>query len=255
MTARRYCLKRGLPFTTGFHTRFPDYVAARLPVREEWVWAWMRRFHAPSRAVFAATPALEAELRERGFQNVVQCPLGVDSKLFRPRPEVKLAHQRPIFLCAGRVALEKNIDAFLQLPLPGTKVVAGEGPERARLQKQYPDVVFTGPLADEELAKLYAGADVFVFPSRTDTFGLVMLEALAAGTPVAAFPVKGPLDVVGGSSVAVLDEDLRAACLAAWQVPRDACRAFAVERDWHNTARVFLEHAGTAMLRPAEKAA
>src|SRR5215468_315274 len=170
---RRYCRKHGLPFTTSFHTRFPDYVSARAPVPEGWVWATLRWFHGPSKAVMAATPALAAELRERGFRNVVLWPRGVDSKLFRPR-EGDLCQPKPVFLCVGRVAVEKNLEAFLSLDLPGTKVIVGDGPARPALAEAYPDAVFLGALQGEALAQVYAAADVFVFPSRTDTFGLVL---------------------------------------------------------------------------------
>ena len=238
---RRYCRKHGLPFTTSFHTRFPDYVSARAPVPEGWVWATLRWFHGPSKAVMAATPALAAELRERGFRNVVLWPRGVDTKLFRPR-EGDLCQPKPVFLCVGRVAVEKNLGAFLDLDLPGTKVIVGDGPARQALAQAYPDAVFLGALEGEALAQVYAAADVFVFPSRTDTFGLVLLEALASGVPVAAFPVAGPRDVIGTAPVGVLSEDLRAACFGALQIRREACTAFAAKFTWEACARIFVEH-------------
>ena len=185
---RRYCRKRRLPFTTSFHTRFPEYVSARLPVPESWIWAALRWFHNAGQAVMAATPALAGELRSRGFRNVMLWPRGVDTGQFHPRP-VDLGLPRPVFLCVGRVAVEKNLEAFLGLDLPGTKLIVGDGPARAALARKYPQAVFLGALQGEELAQAYAAADVFVFPSRTDTFGLVLLEALASGLPVAAFPV------------------------------------------------------------------
>src|ERR1700747_869248 len=191
LVTRRYCIKHGLPFTTSFHTRFPDYVSARAPVPESWVWATLRWFHGASRAVMAATPALAEELRERGLPNVVLWPRGVDTKLFHPR-DVDLCLPKPVFLCVGRVAVEKNLDAFLSLDLPGTKVIVGDGPARGTLEKQYPAAKFLGPKTGEELVRHYAASDVFVFPSKTDTFGLVLLEALACGVPVAAYPVQGP---------------------------------------------------------------
>jgi glycosyltransferase involved in cell wall biosynthesis len=238
---RRYCRKHGLPFTTSFHTRFPDYVSARAPVPEGWVWATLRWFHGPSKAVMAATPALAAELRERGFRNVVLWPRGVDTKLFYPR-EGDLCQPKPVFLCVGRVAIEKNLEAFLSLDLPGTKVIVGDGPARAALAEAYPDAVFLGAMQGEALAQVYAAADVFVFPSRTDTFGLVLLEALASGVPVAAFPVTGPRDVIGTAPVGVLSEDLRAACFGALQIRREACTAFAAEHTWEACARTFVDH-------------
>jgi glycosyltransferase involved in cell wall biosynthesis len=241
IAVRRYCRKHRLPFTTSFHTRFPDYVSARLPVRESWIWAALRRFHRGSEAVMAATPALANELRERGFRNVVLWPRGVDTTLFHPR-HVDLGLPRPVFLCVGRVAVEKNLEAFLDLDLPGSKVIVGDGPARASLMRSYPGAVFLGSQQGEELARSYAGADVFVFPSRTDTFGLVLLEALASGTPVAAFPVCGPRDVLGQAPVGVLNEDLAQACRAALAVSRQDCLEFATRHTWEASARAFIEH-------------
>ncbi len=238
---RRYCRKHRLPFTTSFHTRFPDYVSARAPVPESWVWASLRWFHGPSRAVMAATPALAGELRQRGFRNVVLWPRGVDTQLFHPR-DVDLCQPKPVFLCVGRVAVEKNLEAFLELDLPGTKVIVGDGPARLALEQKYPQAVFLGALQGERLAEVYAAADVFVFPSRTDTFGLVLLEALASGLPIAAFPVSGPRDVIGDAPVGVLAEDLRAACLQALNIPRAACVAFAAKHTWQASARAFIDH-------------
>jgi glycosyltransferase involved in cell wall biosynthesis len=241
LLTRRYCLKHALPFTTSFHTRFPDYVAARAPVPESWVWATLRWFHGPSRAVMAATPALATELRERGFENVVLWPRGVDTTLFHPR-DVDLCMPGPIFLSVGRVAVEKNLEAFLDLDLPGTKVIVGDGPARPALQQAHPDAVFLGALEGEALASVYASADVFVFPSKTDTFGLVLLEALASGLPVAAFPVAAPRDVIGAAPVGVLDDDLRAACLAALEIPSQACVAFASRHTWEASTRAFINY-------------
>ena len=239
---RRYCRKHGLPFTTSFHTRFPEYVSARSSIPESWVWRVLRWFHRPSRAVMAATPALAAELRSRGFRNVVLCSRGVDTKLFHPRA-ADLCLPVPVFLSVGRVAVEKNLEAFLELDLPGTKLVVGDGPARPALERRFPDTVFLGARHGEELAEIYAAADVFVFPSKTDTFGLVLLEALASGLPVAAFPVTGPRDVIGSAPVGVLDDDLRAACLEALQVSREDCVEFAATHTWQASARVFVEHA------------
>ena len=238
---RRLCIKRRLPFTTSFHTRFPDYLAERLPLpprfTAEMTWRWLRRFHAPGAAVLAATPTLVTELGQRGFHEVRLWPRGVDAQLFRPRPGATLDLPRPIFLTVGRVAVEKNLEAFLKLDLPGTKVVVGDGPARASLAKRYPDAVFLGAHQGETLAEFYAAADVFVFPSRTDTFGLVLLEALASGVPVAAYPAPAPRDVIGGAPVSVLDEDLRRACLQALAIPRDACRDFALAMSGSNARR------------------
>jgi glycosyltransferase involved in cell wall biosynthesis len=240
LLVRRYCRKHRLPFTTSFHTRFPEYVSARAPIPEAWVWATLRWFHGASAAVLAATPALAGELRARGFANVVLWPRGVDTGLFRPR-EVDLCLPKPVFLSVGRVAVEKNLAAFLDLDLPGTKVIVGDGPAREALADKYPQAVFLGELQGEALAKVYAAADVFVFPSRTDTFGLVLLEALASGLPVAAFPVAGPRDVIGTAPVGVLSEDLRAACLAALEIPRQSCVAFAAGYTWEACAKAFVD--------------
>jgi 1,2-diacylglycerol 3-alpha-glucosyltransferase/glucuronosyltransferase len=248
---RRYCRKHGLPFTTGFHTRFPEYVSARSPIPEKWVWIMLRAFHRPSQAVMAATPALVAELRSRGFRNVVLWSRGVDTKLFHPR-DIDICLPAPVFLCVGRVAVEKNLQAFLDLDLPGTKVIVGDGPARAKLERRYPQAIFLGARHGEELAEIYAACDVFVFPSKTDTFGLVLLEALASGLPIAAFPVKGPRDVIGAAPVGVLSDDLRSACLAALRIPREACVAFAAGHSWEASARAFIEHARSVRFDGAE---
>jgi len=259
LLVRRYCIANGLAFTTSFHTRFPEYVSARSPIPESWTWAALRRFHGAAGGVMAATPALEAELASRGFDNVMAWPRGVDAALFRPRPGADLGLPRPVFLTVGRVAVEKNLEAFLALDLPGTKVVVGDGPARADLMRRFPEAVFRGVRRGEELAQAYAAADAFVFPSRTDTYGLVLLEALASGVPVAAFPVCGPRDVVGTAPVAALDEDLRAACLKALTLSRDDCRTFALEKSWDASARMFLANvrrvgmsAAVAAAQPSE---
>jgi glycosyltransferase involved in cell wall biosynthesis len=241
LMVRRYCRKHRLPFTSSFHTRFPEYIAARLPVPEAWIWAALRWFHNGGQAAMAATPALANELRGRGFRNVVLWPRGVDTSQFHPRP-VGLGLPRPVFLCVGRVAVEKNLEAFLGLDLPGTKLIVGDGPALAALTGKYPQAVFWGALQGEALAEAYAGADVFVFPSRTDTFGLVLLEALASGLPVAAFPVTGPRDVIGAAPVGALDEDLRRACLSALAISPQACLAFAKRHSWEASARAFVEN-------------
>jgi glycosyltransferase involved in cell wall biosynthesis len=241
LAVRRYCRQHGLPFTTSFHTRFPEYVSARLPIPESWVWSALRWFHGTSHAVMAATPALAGELRGRGFRNVVLWPRGVDAQLFRPRP-ADLGLPRPIFLSVGRVAVEKNLEAFLELDLPGTQVVVGDGPARIALERKYPRAVFVGALHGEPLAETYAAADVFVFPSKTDTFGLVLLEALASGVPVAAFPVTGPRDVIGAAKVGVLSEDLRLACLSALSISPQDCLQFAARQTWEASARAFVNN-------------
>ena len=241
LLVRRYCRKHQLPFTTSFHTRFPEYISARLPIPEAWIWTALRAFHGPSQAVMAATPALAGELRARGFRNVVLWPRGVDASQFHPRA-ADLGLPRPVFLCVGRVAVEKNLEAFLDLDLPGTKVIVGDGPARAALTRKYPHAVFLGARQGKELAEAYAAADVFVFPSKTDTFGLVLLEALASGLPVAAFPVTGPRDVIGNEPVGALNDDLRIACLTAVTISPQACLAFAARHTWEASARAFVEN-------------
>jgi glycosyltransferase involved in cell wall biosynthesis len=241
LLVRRHCRRQGLPFTTSFHTRFPEYISARLPIPESWIWAALRAFHGSSQAVMAATPALAGELRARGFRNVVLWPRGVDASHFHPRP-VDLGLPRPVFLCVGRVAVEKNLEAFLELDLPGSKVIVGDGPALTALTQKYPKTVFLGARQGEALAEAYAAADVFVFPSKTDTFGLVLLEALASGLPVAAFPVTGPRDVIGAAPVGALNDDLRAACLSALAISPQACLEFAARHTWEASARAFVEN-------------
>jgi len=241
LLVRRYCRKNQLPFTTSFHTRFPEYISARLPIPEAWIWRALRAFHGPSQAVMTATPALAVELRARGFRNVVLWPRGVDAGQFHPRA-ADLGLPRPVFLCVGRVAVEKNLEAFLDLDLPGTKVIVGDGPARAALTRKYPQAVFLGARQGKELAEAYAAADAFVFPSKTDTFGLVLLEALASGLPVAAFPVTGPRDVIGNEPVGALNDDLRIACLTAVTISPQACLAFAARHTWEASARAFVEN-------------
>lgn len=246
--ARRYCLRRRLPFTTAYHTKFPEYIQARFRVPLSVSYRVMRRFHGKSSRVMVATQGIENELVSRGFGNIGRWSRGVDTELFRPRPEVKGANgpyaglPGPIFLYVGRVAIEKNIQAFLSLDLPGTKVVVGDGPLAADLKRKYPDVHFCGAKFGEELAIHYAAADVFVFPSRTDTFGLVLLEALASGLPVAAYPVPGPMDVVGSAPCGVLSEDLRAAALKALEIDPTLARAHALDFSWDACTRQFLEN-------------
>ena len=238
--ARRYCLARGLAFTTAYHTRFPQYLKAMFGIPERFTYRFLRYFHGPAAAVMAPTPTVERELREHGLANVALWTRGVDLDVFTARKPLFEDARHPVFLYVGRVSVEKNIQAFLALDLPGTKVVAGIGPELEALRKRFPEVRFVGVLDPEPLAQLYSAADVFVFPSRTDTFGLVMLEALACGTPVAAFPVQGPIDVVGGSAVAVLDEDLRKAALHALRIDRTRCRAHAEQYSWRAATVQFL---------------
>jgi glycosyltransferase involved in cell wall biosynthesis len=239
---RAVCLAQKRPFTTSYHTRFPQYIAARWPIPESWSYRLLRRFHGPAAAVMVSTATVEEELRQHGFRNLVRWGRGVDLGLFHPRPQSLLDLPRPIFLSVGRVAVEKNVEAFLSLKLPGSKVVVGDGPARADLERTFPEARFLGLREGEELAGIYASSDVFVFPSLTDTFGIVLLEAAASGLPVAAFPVQGPRDVFAGSGAAVLDEDLRSAAMQALRVPREACLELATRHSWAASAAQFYGH-------------
>ena len=239
--ARRWCLRHGLPFTTAFHTRFPDYVRARFGVPVSWSWAVMRWFHKPSRGVMVATASMRDELQNRGIQNTRIWSRGVDLDLFRPLGKDMLAHlPRPVFLYVGRVAVEKNIGAFLDLDIGGSKVVVGGGPLLSKLEIRYPGVLFAGPRHGEDLVRHFSAADVFVFPSRTDTFGLVLLEAMACGLPVAAYPVPGPIDVVTNPKAGALDEDLSAAARRAVGLSGLHAREHALNYSWDRCATLFL---------------
>ncbi len=250
LAGRNWCVKNSVPFTTSYTTKLPEYFRARGKVPTSWTYAVMRWFHQPAASVMVSTATLHDELSDRGFQNLVRWGRGVDLKLFRPRPKDFLSAPRPIQMYVGRVAVEKNLEKFLRLDSPGTKYVVGDGPQFKQLTRKYPDVRFVGDQQGEELAHYYAAADVFVFPSRTDTFGLVLLEALASGVPVAAFPVPGPLDVVGDSGVGVLDEDLGAAVRKALQISPDQCRRYAQRFGWPAVTQQFLGN-----LQPIRKVA
>lgn len=250
LAARRICVEWKLPFTTSYHTRFPEYISARLPVPLAAGYAYMKWFHKPSGRMMVATPTMRDELLKHGFRNISAWSRGVDTDTFRPREpdECDLFEglPRPIFLYVGRVAVEKNIEAFLGLDLPGTKVVVGPGPQLDELREKYPAVVFKGPKSGDELAAHYGCADVFVFPSLTDTFGLVILEAMAAGTPVAAYPAPGPIDIIPDSGAGVLahspTEGLREACLECLNLDREQVRAFAMGFSWRACAEAFLQN-------------
>jgi glycosyltransferase involved in cell wall biosynthesis len=240
-SARRYCIDRGLPFTSAYHTKFPEYVQARTGLPVSLMYMILRRFHGASSGVMVATQSLRRELEENGFTNIRDWTRGVDVSLFYPRPSI-LDLPRPILMYVGRIAVEKNIGAFLDLDHPGTKVVVGDGPQRANLARKHPDVVFVGSKEGEELAQHYASADVFVFPSRTDTFGLVLVEALASGVPVAAYPVPGPIDVIGDSGAGVLDEDLTKAVREALTIDREVARQRGLHFTWRRCAEMFVEN-------------
>lgn len=240
-SARGICVKRNIPFTTSFHTRFPEYVKARFPlVSEKLVYRVLKRFHGPATAMMVATQRLQRELEAHGFTNTRIWSRGVDVDVFRPIPDANLPFERPIWLYVGRVAVEKNLEAFLALDLPGSKVVVGDGPALEALARKYADAQFLGAKVGEDLVHHYAASDVFVFPSKTDTFGLVMLEALACGVPVAALPVPGPLDVIETEAVAALDENLGDACRRALTLSREDCRAYALTRSWRACTEQFL---------------
>ena len=240
---RAYCMRVGRPFSTSYTTRFPEYISARSPIPSAWIYNVLRRFHAAAAVTMVATPSLMTELGERGFGNLGMWTRGVDIELFRPDRAIDLDFPRPIFMTVGRVAVEKNLPAFLSLDLPGTKVVIGAGPQEEELKRRYPGAKFLGQLDNGILAAHLAAADVFVFPSRTDTFGIVQLEALASGVPIAAFPVTGPKDVIDNNPIGVLNDDLRVACMQALWISREACREFALRYSWENSARQFIGHA------------
>jgi len=242
LMTRRYCRARRLAFSTGLHTRFPEYAAARFPLSEKPLYRMLRWFHAPADCIMVGTQTMERELRVKGFDNLVLWQKGVDCAQFHPVERERPKKTEPVFLTVARLAVEKNIEAFLSLDLPGTKVIVGDGPDRARLEEIDPSARFLGKLTGERLAEVYRAADVFVFPSLTDTFGIVMLEALASGVPVAAFPVPGPLDVLGRSSAGVMDWDLRNAALAALEIDPAICRSHAERFDWRESARQFYGH-------------
>ncbi|MEM8781829.1 MAG: glycosyltransferase family 1 protein [Planctomycetota bacterium] len=243
---RKYCRKRGLPYTTSYHTQFPHYMRAYFGIPLGLTYKFIRWFHGPAEATLVPTATVGQELEANGMTNVKVWCRGVNTELFRPRdtygdgfddPFADLP--KPIFLYAGRVAVEKNIEAFLALDLSdtgGSKVVVGDGPVREKLEKQYPDTHFAGYQFGEDLARHYAAADVFVFPSKTDTFGIVMLEANAAGLPVAAYPVTGPIDVVQPGTTGALNDDLAQACRDALDVSRESCRAHALNNSWERCA-------------------
>jgi len=252
LATRRACLAGKRTFTTSYHTRFPEYVAARLPVPVRVSYAALRRFHSAAAGTMVSSPSLEHVLAGHGFRNLMRWSRGVDGTLFRPRAENALSGlPRPIFLFVGRLAVEKNIEAFLKLDLPGSKVIVGDGPLQARLAASYPKAHFLGARSGEALAQVYSSADVFVFPSRTDTFGIVLLEALASGVPVAAFPVTGPLDVIGDSGTGVLSHDLREAALRALDISREHCRKYAAKFTWKESARQFFDNIRVAQNQTA----
>jgi glycosyltransferase involved in cell wall biosynthesis len=242
IAARRYCIERNLRFTTAYHTKYPEYLRARFCIPMSWTFAALRRFHRRSSAVMVATETVRRELAARGFERVVAWTRGVDIALFRPGCAPAVDLPRPVFLYVGRVAAEKSLPVFLELDLPGSKLVVGDGHLLSEMKRRYPKAYFAGRQEGEALVRHYAAADVFVLPSRTETFGLVLLEALACGVPVAALPVPGPLDVIGNSGVGALDWDLRAAAMAALNISPELCCSYAMRFDWRTSVEEFLSH-------------
>ena len=250
MAGRAMCLKHKHPFSTSYHTRFPEYVSARFPIPLSWGYKFVRWFHRYSGKVMVATPSMRVELEGHGFNNVVSWTRGVDTHLFHPSKRIVEGAEgdpfkglpRPIFLNVGRVAVEKNIEAFIEQDLPGSKVIIGEGPQLEELKKKYPDAHFLGAKFGDELATYFACADVFVFPSLTDTFGLVILEAMATGTPVAAFDAPGPRDIIPGSEAGMIDTDLAKASLACLDLNRTTARKYAEGYSWRACAEAFVEN-------------
>ena len=243
LAARRICLEWKLPFTTSYHTKFPEYISARFPVPVSAGYAYMRWFHKPSGRLMVATPSMRDELASHGFRNISPWSRGVDTEMFAPDlGTVYGGLERPIWVNVGRVAVEKNIENFVKLDLPGTKVVVGDGPAREELARKYPEVQFLGAKYGDDLAKYYSDADVFVFPSLTDTFGLVILEAMATGTPVAAFPAPGPIDIIPGSNAGACNEDLKTACMEALKCDRKTTRAYAEKFSWRASAEEFVRN-------------
>ncbi|HKJ63105.1 MAG TPA: glycosyltransferase family 1 protein [Hyphomicrobiales bacterium] len=250
LAARRVCLRQDIPFTTSYHTKFPEYISARLPVPLSLGYSYERWFHNAGSGTMVATASLMEELKVQRMENLMPWSRGVNTELFRPRSD-RLFGKEPVFLYVGRVSVEKNLEAFLRLDLPGRKVIVGGGPRLKMLKSNFPDTIFTGPLFGEELAKAFASADVFVFPSLTDTYGVVLLEALACGVPVAAFPVTGPRDVIVDCKVGSLKDDLREAALTALEIDRNECRSYALGFSWERCALQFIDNIGSVTFAEA----
>jgi 1,2-diacylglycerol 3-alpha-glucosyltransferase/glucuronosyltransferase len=250
--ARRYCVAHGLRFTTSYHTQFPQYLRSRLPIPTGLSYLFLRWFHRAAHSCMVSTPTVHAQLAERGFDNLSRWRRGVDTRLFRPRSKEFLTLPRPIAAYVGRVAIEKNVDAFLRMPWVGSKIVVGDGPERLRCQSQFPQATFVGYRYGEDLAAHLAAADVLVFPSLTDTFGLVNLEAMACGVPVAAYPVTGPIDVVEDAVTGALDLDLAVAAVRALSIDPRACRRLALQSGWDVCTREFESNLVAVKMSPAQ---
>lgn len=246
--ARALCLKWGMPFTTSYHTKFPEYIKARFPfIPLSWPYKFVREFHNSGGRIMVTTPSMVEFLDKRGFKNLAPWARGVNTDQFSPKQrfnpdDVYKDLPRPIFINVGRVAVEKNIEAFLGLDLPGSKVIIGDGPQEEQLKRRYKDVHFLGAKFGDDLARHFADADVFVFPSKTDTFGLVIIEAMATGTPVAAYPVTGPIDIIPGSYAGIVDEDLRQACLGCLELDRDKVVLHAQKYSWETVTEIFFKY-------------
>lgn len=238
---RRIALKYNLPFTTAYHTKYPEYLAKRLPVPASWIYKLLAKFHGPARATFVPAQAILNELQSHGFEHLILMGRGVDKHIFNPQQQIELPYKKPIYLYVGRLAIEKNIQAFLSLDLKGTKLVVGDGPQKSFLEKHYSTAIFVGSKQGKELAQYYASADVMVFPSLTDTFGLVNIEAMACGTPVAAFPVTGPIDIITPGLNGALNHDLKQAILQALSLPRKSISQSIKHYDWQVVASDFLD--------------
>lgn len=253
LAARRFCMQNQLQFSTAYHTRFPEYLWQRAKIPTLLTYRWLRWFHAPAKAVLVPTERMRLQLASKGFQNLALWGRGVDTELFDID---EIGHRAcckndTLFVYVGRVAQEKNLRAFLSLDLPGKKWVIGDGPQRAQLEQHFPQVRFLGEKKHSELPAYMNCADVFVFPSKTDTFGLVMVEAMACGVPVAAFPVAGPLDVISQGVTGYMDEDLRQACLLAMKLPRQQVREHALQFSWQAATRQFLQYAHPTKPQPS----
>lgn len=241
LRARRIALQLHWPFTSAYHTKYPEYLAKRFPIPKRWVYAWLRRFHRPATTTFAPAQAIIDELHERGFEHLQVMSRGVDQILFNPNQARPLPFPKPIYLYVGRIAVEKNLDAFLSLDLDGSKVLVGDGPAKHQLSARYPNAHFVGAQHGETLAQFYAGADVMVFPSLTDTFGLVNIEAMACGTPVAAFPVTGPIDIIQPGVNGEMDDDLALAIARALKLERTQIAPSVAHYNWHQVSQTFLQ--------------
>jgi glycosyltransferase involved in cell wall biosynthesis len=238
--ARRWAIKNNFPFTTAYHTKYPEYLRKRLPIPQEWTYRLLAHFHQPATRTFVPAQTIMSELNQRGFNNLVMMSRGVDKRIFHPGQAIDLPYPRPILLYVGRIAVEKNLEAFLRLPIAGSKVFIGDGPAKSELQKRFPKAHFIGVKTGQELAQYYASADVMVFPSLTDTFGLVNIEAMACGTPVAAFPVTGPIDIINHGINGTLNEDLEDAIEEALELEPEYIAPSVAHYDWAEVAQAFL---------------